>query len=249
MLVIKLILRATLICKLGNTFYFGLRKGGGSRPLVSVALRFLSSSTRDGPTALASPPANGEGASKSVLHLSFHLGLNYILGHNVEAGPTCLFATSSSPEPRRVEACFALVEQMLTESVCCLLLVLCTLCFRTGISLCSLESLSSEGMWNRRDRHLSLSPEVTELMLFARLHTLPCLLSCEILTCVPGMVFSPLPLQRGNVLPHWRRGALWHRGLFHELLRIGHISKCSGTGLSQHSWELSGGSAGFLLMK
>lgn len=51
MLAIQLILRATLICKLGNTFYFRLSKGAqGKRVegevLVSVAFRFLSASTR-----------------------------------------------------------------------------------------------------------------------------------------------------------------------------------------------------------
>lgn len=51
MLAVKLILRTTLICKLGNTFYFGLGKGIQGREveeegLVSVIFRFLSASIR-----------------------------------------------------------------------------------------------------------------------------------------------------------------------------------------------------------
>lgn len=57
MLAIKLILRATLICKVGNTFYFRLSKGAQGKEvegedLVSVAFRFLNASTRSTEVAL-----------------------------------------------------------------------------------------------------------------------------------------------------------------------------------------------------
>lgn len=46
-------------------------------------------------------------------------------------------------------------------------------------------------------------------------------------------------------------GALWRHRLLPELLRLGHNSKSGGTGPTQRSRELRGGSvgAGFLLKK
>ena len=79
--------------------------------------------------------------------------------------------------------------------------------------------------WGGMDPSLPL--EVTELMLFARLHSYspPSVTVLSPRLCA-GVVSSPLPLRRGHGLPTGGlTGALWRRGRFHEHLRIGPIRK------------------------
>lgn len=108
MLAIKLILRATLICKLGNTFYLGLRKGVQG---TEVEGEDLYQEQRGGPSLKVSP---------AVTWFEFCIGLG------VEDGPTCLppdllSGTQESPFLHLFSKC---LRRAFAESFCSLLGIL-----------------------------------------------------------------------------------------------------------------------------
>ena len=135
MLAIKLILRATLICKLGTTFYFGLRTGvqgekvRGS-PLPSVAFGHVGARTRSCGAAPRPELDTGKGASKSVLQLSPDALVFKACGAQGRSWP-CLFA-SLSLEP---SVSLLLYRCFLRAFAASWWPCLCCICFCVGTGL------------------------------------------------------------------------------------------------------------------